>query len=135
LETQNQEAVIHKCLLPRHLDVEAIIRKAPKGKLITDKQIRDKLTEDYNVDFTCAKVTGISIWIIANAAEEDLQSGKKHITPYWRVVTKDGSLKHNFPGGTELQAAHSEKEGFTIVPGKGKKPPQVKEYEKHLIEL
>ena len=57
LEKQNQEAVIHKCLLPRHLDVEAIIRKAPKGKLITDKQIRDKLTEDYKVDFTCAKVT------------------------------------------------------------------------------
>ena len=77
LETQNQEAVIHKCLIPKHLDVEAIIKKGPKGKLITDRQIRHKLTEDSDVDFTCAKVTGISLWIIANAAEEDVHKGKE----------------------------------------------------------
>ena len=64
-----------------------------------------------------------------------MQSGKKHITPYWRVVTKDGNLKHNFLGGTELQSAYLEKEGFAIVPGKGKRPPKVREYEKYLIEL
>lgn len=135
LETQNQEAVIHKCLIPRHLDVESIIRKVPQGKLITNRQIRNKLTGDYNVDFTCAKVIGISIWIIANAAKQDLQSGKKQITPYWRVVTKEGSLKYNFPGGTEVQAAYLEEEGYTIIPGIGKKPPKVRDFEKYLIEL
>ena len=101
LETQNQEAQIHKVLIPRHLGVEALIQGVPEGKLVTDRQIRDKLTRDYHVDMTCAKVTGISVWIVANAAEEDLRQGKKQITPYWRVPRKDGSLNERFPGGVE----------------------------------
>jgi len=35
----------------------------------------------------------------AEAAEEDLKSGKKRMTPYWRVVKADGSLYQKFPGG------------------------------------
>jgi len=135
LETQNQEAQIHKVLIPRHLDVEAIIQSVPRGKLVTDRQIRDRLTRDYRVDMTCAKVTGISIWIIANAAEEDLSRGKKPITPYWRVLRKDGSLNEKFPGGVAAQAARLRQEGHTIELGKGKKPPKVKDFEKALVEL
>jgi hypothetical protein len=135
LETQNQEAQIHQVLIPRHLDVEALIQSVPRGKLVTDRQIRDRLTRDYRVDMTCAKVTGISIWIIANAAEEDSSRGKKPITPYWRVLRKDGSLNEKFPGGVEAQAAHLEEEGHTIETDKNGKPKKVKDFEKSLAEL
>lgn len=61
-----------KMLIPRPLDVDALIRKVEKGKLITQSQIREKLARDFNVDVTCPMTTGIFIRIAAEAAEEDL---------------------------------------------------------------
>jgi alkylated DNA nucleotide flippase Atl1 len=73
--------------------------------------------------------------IAAEAAEEDLVKGKKRITPYWRVIKTGGSLNEKFPGGTEAQAARLIEEGHTILPGKGKKPPRVIEFEESLQKL
>ena len=126
---------IVKILIPKPLDVDTLIRKVEKGKLITDKQIRERLAKDYLADKTCAKVTGIFIRIAAEAAEEDLKSDREEITPYWRVIKPDGSLNEKSPGGTEAQAARLRAEGHTIEPGKGKKPPQVKGFEKSLQRL
>ena len=53
----------------------------------------------------------------------------------WRVIKADGSLNEKFPGGVAAQAARLEKEGHTIEPGKDKKPPRVKDFEKSLVEL
>jgi len=41
--------------------------------------------------------TGIFIGIAAETAEGDLSRGKKQITPYWRVIKRDGSLNQKFP--------------------------------------
>ena len=38
-----------------------------------------------------------------------------------------------FPGGVKIQAKYLRKEGFTILPVKGKKPPKVKDFEKYLL--
>ena len=38
-----------------------------------------------------------------------------------------------YPGGAEVQAAHLKEEGHIIEPGKGKKPPKVKDFEKALV--
>jgi len=62
-----------------------------------------------------------------------LQNGKKRITPYWRVVKDDGSLNPKFPGGVKAQTVRLKKEGHKIVPGKGKKPPKVRDFEKSLL--
>jgi alkylated DNA nucleotide flippase Atl1 len=66
------------------------------------------------------------------AAEEDLQIGKKRITPYWRVIKSNGSLNPKFPGGVKAQAARLKKEGHKIISGKGRKPPKVQNFEKSL---
>ncbi|KYK36999.1 MAG: hypothetical protein AYK18_11135 [Theionarchaea archaeon DG-70] len=126
---------IIKILIPKPLDVDAIIRTVPEGKLVTDKQIREKLAEDYQADSTCSKVTGIFLRIAAEAAEEDAQDGIADITPYWRVVNKEGCLKPKFPGGPQAQAARLEKEGHTITPEEGKKPPKVEDFGKYLVNL
>jgi len=112
-----------------------VIRTIPKGKLVTDEQIREKLAKDYQADKTCSKVTGIFLRIAAEVAEEDRRNGEPTISPYWRVITKDGYLKTKFPGGIKSQAIHLKDEGHTIISGMVKKSPQVKDFEKHLVKL
>ena len=124
-----------KMLIPKPLDIDALIRKVPKGKLITQSQIREKLAKDFKVDATCPLTTGIFIRIIAEAAEEDLRNGKKSVTPYWRVIKKDGSLNPKFPGGVEAQAKRLEAEGHVIEFSRSDKPKKVKNFEKYLVEL
>lgn len=70
---------IMKILIPKPLDVDALMRKIPKRKLATVSQIRELLAKDCGADTACAKVTGIFIRIAAEAAEEDRKGGKKKI--------------------------------------------------------
>lgn len=122
-------------LIPRPLDVDALIRRIEPGKLATVTQIRDHLAKKHHADYTCPMTTGIFMRIAAEAAEEDLLEGKSQITPYWRVIKKDGSLHPRFPGGAEAQVDRLISEGHTIEAGKGKKPPKVNEFEKTLQVL
>lgn len=124
-----------KMLIPKPLDVDALIGKVRKGKLITQGQIREKLAKRFKVNVTCPIATGIFTRIASEAAEEDLKEGRKRITPYWRVLKPDGGLNEKFPGGVKAQAKHLRKEGHSIVAGKGKKPPRVKDFEKYLQKL
>lgn len=121
-----------RVLVPTPLLVDALMRKVRKRKLITVKQIRDRLAKDFKADSTCPLTTGIFIRIAAETAEEDLQMGKKRITPYWRVIKTDGSLNPKLPGGVKAQAARLKEEGHKIIAGKGKKPPKVQDFEKAL---
>lgn len=122
-------------LIAKPLDVDALIRRVERGKLVTLEQIRERLAKDYRADCTCPLTTGIFLRIAAEAAEEDLSRGAKQITPYWRVIKGDGSLNQRLPGGSEAQAARLREEGHSIEPGKGKKPPKVKDFERALQRL
>jgi len=124
-----------KMLIPTPALVDALMQKAPPGRLVTVEQIRQRLAQDFKVDSTCPLTTGIFIRIAAEAAEEYRHMGRKNITPYWRVIKSDGSLNEKFPGGAEAQARRLKEEGHAIEPGKGKKPPRVKDFEKSLVKL
>ncbi len=122
-------------LIPRPLDVDAAMRKAKRGKLVTVSAIRNKLAKESGADSACPMTTGIFVRIVAEAAEEDRRAGKKRITPYWRTIKDDGKLNEKFPGGAGAQAAKLRQEGFTIRAGKGKQPPKVEDYDKYLVKL
>jgi len=122
-------------LIPKPLDVNTLIRKVQKGKLVTVTQIMDKLAKDAHASCACPMTTGIFLRIVAEVAEEDLKSSKKDVTPYWRVLKFDGSLNIKFPGGTQTQAARLREEGHNIEPGRGRKPPRVKNFEDSLQKL
>ena len=124
-----------KMLIPRPLDVDALMRKIERGKLATVAQIRERLARDCGADFACPMTAGIFMRIAAEAAEEDLRSGRKDITPYWRVLRPDGTLNEKFPGGVAAQATRLREEGHTIEAGKGTKPHRVVDFEKHLQKL
>ena len=124
-----------RMIIPKPIDVDALIRKTRKGRLVTVSEIRSRLARDNNVDVACPLTTGIFIRIAAEAAEEDLQNGKTRVTPYWRVIKDDGSLNERFPGGAKSQTRRLKEEGHRVVPGKGKKPPAVKDFEGSLTGL
>lgn len=124
-----------RVLVPTPLLVDELIRKVPKRKLVTVKQIRERLAKDFKADSTCPLTTGIFIRIISEVAEEDLRMGRKQITPYWRVIRDDGSMNEKFPGGVKAQSKKLKEDGHIIEPGKGKKPHKVKDFEKYLQKL
>jgi len=119
--------------IPAPREVDEIMKKVPEGKLITINQIRAMLARKHGATIGCPITTGIFAWVAAHAAEEARAEGKEDITPYWRTVKADGSLNERFPGGVEAQAACLRAEGHIIEPGKGKKPPKVKDLEKALV--
>jgi alkylated DNA nucleotide flippase Atl1 len=102
-------------LIPTPKLVDAIVRRVPKGRLVTVGEIRRKLAADFSADVTCPLTTGIFIRIVAEAAEEDRANGRKRVAPYWRVIKDDGSLNPKFPGGIEHQARYLRAEGFGIA--------------------
>ncbi len=122
-------------LIPKPLDVDALIRGVRKGKLVTQAQLREQLAQAAGADTACPITTGIFLRIVAEAAEEDLAAGKKRVTPYWRVVSDEGRLNEKFPGGAKAQAKRLREEGFSIAQAKGKKPPQVKDFESKLTKF
>ncbi len=109
-------------------EVDAIMKKVPKGKLITLKEICQELAKEHRAQYCCTLTTGIFIVTAANAAEET-----KRNTPYWRTLKNDGQLNRKYPGGIERQKRLLEREGHTII-NKGKKS-FVKDYEKSLIKM
>jgi len=120
-------------VIPAPIEVDAMMRKVPNGKLATINEIRAALAKKHKATIGCPMTTGIFAWIAANAAEEQRQEGKKDITPYWRTVKTGGVINEKYPGGVEGQKKLLEKEGHRLIQ-KGKKYV-VADYEKALIKL
>jgi len=124
-----------RMVIPRPLDVDALIRRVPKGKLVTMLQLREELARRSEVDVACPLCTGIFVRIAAEAAEEERRAGKKIITPYWRVVSGEGRLNPKFPGGADSQKKLLAGEGHKIEKKPGKKPPMVARFEAVLVRF
>ena len=122
-------------VIPAPREVDEVMKKVPEGKLITVSEIRVILAKKHGATIGCPLTTGIFAWVAAHAAAEAAAEGKKDITPYWRTLKSGGELNEKYPGGLEAQAAHLREEGHVIEPGKGKKPPRVRDFEKALVEL
>jgi len=122
-------------VIPAPREVNALMRRVPKGKVTTVNEMRTALAKKHCASIGCPITTGIFAWVAAHAAEEAAVAGEKDITPYWRTLKSGGELNEKYPGGVEAQASRLMKEGLVIEPGKGKKPPRVKDFENHLAAL
>jgi len=120
-------------LIPTPKLVDAVIRKVPRGKIITVGTIRKKLAAEHGADVTCPLTTGIFIRIAAEAAEEARAQGVKRITPYWRVVRDNGELNPKFPGGLGRQTRYLSAEGFAFV--RDRKQPIVEQFQERQFFL
>src|ERR1051326_1821620 len=124
-----------RMVIPRPLDVDALIRRVPKGKLVTVLQLREEFARHSQVDVACPLCTGIFVRIAAEAAAEDRRAGKKIITPYWRVLSSEGRLNPKFPGGADSHKKLLASEGHKVEKSPGKKPPMVARFETALVRF
>ncbi len=107
-------------VIPAPREVDEVMRKVPKGKLITINEIRAALAKKHRADVGCPITTGIFAWIAAHAAAEAAEAGIKRITPYWRTLKTGGELNPKYPGGISDLKDRLESEGHRIVK-KGKR--------------
>ena len=54
-----------RVVIPAPLEVDALMKKLPKGKLTTINELRTALAKKHKTDFTCQITTGIFSWIAA----------------------------------------------------------------------
>ena len=114
-----------KMLLPSPATVAALIQEIPANKLLTTELLRQKLTDQFNVQGTCPVTTQKALQAIAHNSSKSVA--------YWRIVNKNGGLIAKFPGGVEGHAALLRQEGYTIDT-KGK-IPKVKEFRENLVRF
>jgi hypothetical protein len=110
------------------LEVDAVMKQVPFGKLITLKEICEILARKHKTKYCCTLTTGIFITTAANAADE-IQGD----IPYWSTLKNNGELNKKFPGGVERQKGLLEEEGHAIM-RRGKRL-FVHDYEKKLADL
>jgi alkylated DNA nucleotide flippase Atl1 len=120
-------------VIPAPIEVDALMRNVPAGKVTTVNDIRAALAKKHGTTIACPITTGIFARIAAGAAEERKLKGETDITPYWRTLKVGGVINEKYPGGVEAQAKLLKKEGHKVVL-KGK-TCRVKDYEKALAKL
>jgi len=120
-------------VIPAPIEVDEIMKKVPRGKLITINDIRTTLAQKHGATIGCPITTGIFAHIAAEAAAEAVAEGKKDITPYWRTLKAGGEVNEKYPGGVEAQKKLLEKEGHKVIQ-KGRKYV-VADFEEYLTKL
>lgn len=111
---------------------DKVMRRVPRGKLLTVGTIRDYFARESGADFTEPITAGIFVSIAAWASFQR-QHDK---TPYWRTLKTNGELNEKYPGGIEVQKALLEAEGHTVVQkGRTRIRYFVKDYEASLFLL
>jgi hypothetical protein len=118
-------------VIPAPRDVDAIMARVPRGKLITINEIRRLLAKQKGATMGCPMTTGIFAWIAAHAAEEAAAAGEAEFTPYWRTLTAGGVLNPTYPGGIDELRRRLEAEGHRVV-AKGKRF-LVEDYQRCLV--
>jgi hypothetical protein len=112
-------------VIPAPREVDALMKRVHKGKLITINEIRGVLAKKHSVDVCCPITTGIFAWIAAHAAEETLTASAKRgtkpkVTPYWRTLKTGGELNPKYPGGIAQLKKRLTAEGHRVI-AKGKR--------------
>ena len=120
-------------VIPAPREVDAAMRKVPKGRVVTTHEIRTHLARKHRATIACPLTTGIFAWIAAHAADEAAAAGAKRITPYWRTLKTGGELNPKFPGGVAALKARLEAEGHRVVQ-KGKRHVVV-DFQRVLFQL
>ncbi len=119
-------------VMPTVQEVDELMKKVPKGKLVTINQIRENLAVKHGATISCPIVTGIFARISAGAAGEWLDEGRKRVTSFWRTLKAKGEINEKYPGGLEGQRERLQAEGHEVVQ-RGKKM-YVADFEKRLVQ-
>jgi len=120
-------------VIPAPREVDVLMRRVPKGRLITIDEIRKALAKKHRATIGCPITTGIFAWIAAHAAAEAEADGAKRITPYWRTLKTKGEVNPKYPGGIPMLKRRLAAEGHRLRQ-KGKRW-FVEGFERRLVKL
>lgn len=114
------------------MDYDRVMKRVPKGKLLTVGAIREYFARQNGADFTEPITAGVFVSIAAWASHQ--RQGDP--TPYWRTLKAGGELNPKYPGGVEAQKEKLEAEGHTVLTrGRTNLKYYVREYEKSLWDI
>jgi hypothetical protein len=102
-------------VIPAPREVDAAMKKVPRGKLTTIDALRRVLAEKHGATIACPITTGIFAWIAAHAADEAEVDGARRFTPYWRTLKSGGELNPKYPGGIKNLRSRLAAEGHKVV--------------------
>jgi hypothetical protein len=120
-----------RMVIPAPVEVDALMQKVPKGRLVTINELRQALCRKHAVDVACPITTGIFSWIAAHAAAEAEASGRRRVTPYWRTLKSGGEVNPKYPGGLKELGRRLRSEGHAMT-RRGKRV-FVKDYERAVV--
>jgi hypothetical protein len=120
-------------VIPAPKEVDAMMKRVPRGKVITINALRKALAKKYKVTIGCPITTGIFAWISAHAADEAARKGSTRVTPYWRTLKSGGELNLKYPGGLNGLKKKLEAEGIPVV--QKRKRWVVADYEERMAKL
>jgi len=101
-------------VIPAPIEVDELMRRVPKGKLVTITELRSALASKHGVTIACPITTGIFSWIAAHAADEASRAGARRVTPYWRTLKSGGELNPKYPGGIAYLKQRLQAEGHRV---------------------
>jgi hypothetical protein len=102
-------------VIPAPREVDALMRRVPKGRLTTIDELRKILARRHGTTIACPITTGIFAWIAAHAAAEAAGEGKQRTTPYWRTLKTGGEVNPKYPGGIAGIKRQLAAEGHQVV--------------------
>ena len=103
-----------RMVIPSVEEIERLMRRVRRGRLMTIKQMTDLFRQKHGVDQCCPMTTGIFAWILAHAAYEDEIAGRKRVPPWWRILKTGGHLNPKWPGQGDVQREKLEAEGHSV---------------------
>ena len=102
-------------VIPAPREVDALMKRVPRGRLVTINELRVALAKKHRVNFACPITTGIFSWIAAHAAAEAEMEGAKRVTPFWRTLKTGGEVNPKYPGGVGGIAKRLRAEGHKTI--------------------
>ena len=106
---------VGRMLVSSPLELDAVIRRIPEGRVLTLGELRSNLARTHGADYTCPRTTNSFLLVVAEASLEERSSGLRYTAPYWRVVHDDGTMIDELPGGIEEQVRRLAAEGVVVL--------------------
>lgn len=99
-------------LIANPMVVDEYVRQIPKGHDSSIAQMRKDLASEYGAQYMCPVTAGIFLRIVAEAAWEELQQGKKpnQVAPFWRIISMKSPTAKKLSFGTDFLKEMRQKE-------------------------
>jgi hypothetical protein len=103
-----------KMLIPTPVAVKSYIESIPSSQAKTMPEMRSDLARLYGADMTCPLTSGIFTRIVAEAALDEMRSGKsvESITPFWRLIAPKSPLAAKLTCGVDFVLERRKAEGL-----------------------